>query len=195
MTDDIATAKARIRREARARLSAMRRPEHAARSARICQRLTALPAFQAATAVMVYGPIPGEVDVAAVAGAVLAEGKRLCLPRADWGARAMQAVEIHDPGADLVPARYGIREPRPDLPALPVAELGLVLVPGLAFDARGNRLGRGAGFYDRFLADPSLSAPTCGVCYEAQLFDDVPVDPWDIPLNLIATEDRLIQIS
>ena len=91
--------------------------------------------------------------------------------------------------------RYGILEPPAGTREIPISNLDLVLVPGLAFDTAGHRLGRGAGFYDRFLADPNLRAVTCGVGFEAQLLDNVPIDQWDIPLQAVATERRLVLTS
>jgi 5-formyltetrahydrofolate cyclo-ligase len=76
--------------------------------------------------------------------------------------------------------------------ALHISDLDLIVVPGLAFDSTGQRLGRGAGFYDRFLANPTLRAFTCGVGFEVQLLDNLPIDRWDMPLHAIATERRLL---
>jgi 5-formyltetrahydrofolate cyclo-ligase len=68
-----------------------------------------------------------------------------------------------------------------------------VIVPGLAFDSRGRRLGRGGGFYDRFLSQPDLTAVTCGVALEAQILEDLPREPHDVPVDLLITEERTIR--
>lgn len=194
MPTDPAQAKQRIRDAAIAALASLPPPAAAARSAAICERVLSSPAYGSAGSLLIYAPLPGEADILPIADAALAAGKLLAFPRTDWSSRGMLTALVRSP-ADLVPGRYGLREPRPDAPILPLPKLDLILVPGLAFDTSGGRLGRGAGFYDRFLASPALAAATCGVCFELQLIDRVPIEPWDIPLNFIATEDRLIEVS
>src|SRR5690606_18813616 len=106
----------------------------------------------------------------------------------------MTPAIVADPGS-LPAGRFGVRAPSPQARAVPLAEIDLILVPGLAFDTEGNRLGRGAGFYDRFLATREGAAPpACGVCFEAQLVDRIPTEPWDVPMNAVVTERRLVTL-
>ncbi len=106
--------------------------------------------------------------------------------------------------AELVPQTLGILEPHPDLKAdalrrvLP-DELGLILTPGLAFDSGGGRLGRGAGYYDRFLArfdsQRETPIPKFALAFECQILDRIPTEPHDVPLDGIITESRILRVS
>src|SRR5262245_46767799 len=140
-------------------------------------------------------PLPGEVDVRDVGRAGLRLGKTVCLPRAEWKSKVLSPVPVESLESGLMPGRVGILEPPENAPALAISTLDLVIVPGLAFDHSGNRLGRGAGFYDRLLAEPHGNALTCCAGFEIQLLDNLPIDRWYIPLQAIATERRLLTIG
>lgn len=201
--------KAELRRRARETLGAVSSAELAGKSRAICERLGQWGPYVAATAVMVFLPLAGEVDVrglvwgesekggaggAGAAGGMLGGGKRVCVPRVDWERKVMEPAVV-TAGMELVAGWHGVMEPPREAKGLAVEELDLVLVPGLAFDAAGHRLGRGAGFYDRFLADERLAgAVTCGVCLESQIVASVPREEWDVPVKAIATEGRLIVV-
>src|SRR5688572_17545620 len=116
-----------------------------AHSLDLCARLMSWDRLCAATAVMAYVPLPGEADIRPVLGWILGQGKRLYLPRVDWNTTSMQPARV-DNLSDLVDGRYGILEPPPSAAPIDPSDLDAILVPGLAFDTRGNRLGRGAGF-------------------------------------------------
>lgn len=166
------------------------------RSEAIVARLLGWEAFRRAGSVMAFLPIGGEADVTAAAEAVLARGSRLLLPRVDWAAGTMAAVEVRSLGDGLVVGRAGLWEPGPELPPAPIGGVALILVPGLGFDARGGRIGRGAGFYDRFLAPLADAsgrvAKACGVGFDAQVAEEIPMGPMDIRLGAVATDSRLI---
>jgi 5-formyltetrahydrofolate cyclo-ligase len=189
--------KRQVRAEARQRAEAAAQnlPEW---SAALCREVLTSGLYRSASTLMLFLPLPppaSEPDLTAVAIDALASQKRLCLPRIDWEAGAMEPAAI-DSLDTLVTTRHGVREPAPP-PAsrpVPIEELDLILVPGLAFDLFGNRLGRGAGFYDRFLAGRQPGAVACGICFESQVIDRIPTDPWDIPVNVLATERRLITL-
>jgi 5-formyltetrahydrofolate cyclo-ligase len=128
-------------------------------------------------------------------------GVRLCLPRMDWGARRMEAALVAgggegqlDLGARLKATRHGILQPPPSAEVVPTGELGAVLVPGWGFEPGGNRIGGGAGFYDRFLADPGLRGLRVGVALERQVVDSIPVEPHDASVDAVATERRWIEV-
>lgn len=161
-------------------------------SRQVCQRVIAWAEFAKAAVVMLYAPVPGEVDVRAIGDEAIRRGKRVCLPRADWQEKRIVPAEVKSLDRDLVTARNGISEPGLDAPALAAQEIGLVLVPGLAFDLCGARLGRGAGFYDRFLAEPGLSATTCAPAFDLQIVDSIPSGPLDVPVGYLATPSRLV---
>ena len=195
MTDpQLAEAKRSLRSRIRKELREID-PGHAARwSADICSRLLSWPPFLAAKTVFTYRPFPGEVDVNPVSRAGLALGKRVCLPLIDWTTRTLAIVPVPSVDAGLVSDRQGIQEPPADLPAIDPGEVDVVVVPGLAYDRSGNRLGRGAGFYDRFLSHAGLKAVLVSPAFRMQVLDTVPVDRWDVPVHAIVTEGEFIQV-
>ncbi len=142
---------------------------------------------------------PGEVDLAGFIAQMLRRDRHIYLPRIQ-GQGLMDFIEIGEEwGAQLEPGHRGILEPRPgsgQLFAPQVAETVAVLVPGLAFDAQGGRLGRGGGFYDRFLARPELQgALKIGVCWSMQVIHGTPTDRYDVAMDYICHERGWIQVG
>lgn len=154
----------------------------------IIEHLKKSAEWNRASAVMAYLATPTEVDLDRLWTGHPAP--TICAPRVEWDAGTMRPVPLADPGADTVVHRLGVREPRPNLPAIDTDQLDLVLVPGLAFDGAGGRLGRGGGFYDRFLPGASR-AVLIGVCWSGQVVDTVPTEPHDARVHMLLTEDGL----
>ena len=132
---------------------------------------------------MAYLAFGSEADLSGVIAAVGDSGGRVVLPRVEDG--RIVPVELTD-GTALVTSAYGIDEPVG--PPIAPDALDVVLVPGVAFDASGGRLGNGAGYYDRFLAQLRPSTPTIGVCLSVQLVEAVPLDHWDVRVGLVISE-------
>jgi 5-formyltetrahydrofolate cyclo-ligase len=105
----------------------------------------------------------------------------------------MGGASVADWARDLVPGKHGIGQPSPDCPDLPPEQVDVILVPGIAFDSTCARLGRGAGFYDRFLADPRVRAVKIGVAFDEQIVDAVPMDRWDVRLDAVVTPTRVFE--
>ena len=146
----------------------------------MARALFALPCWAAADTVLAFAAMPDEPDTAAILRQALADGKRLLLPRVR-SRTEMDWVEI--PSLSLLqPGAYGIPEPVDDGPEAddPAA---LVLMPGLAFDPQGHRLGYGGGFYDRFLA--AEPHPTIALCYAFQLLPRLETEAHDIPVDAV----------
>lgn len=189
-----------IRDLMRERLRDLTLEELQERSVALCKRLASADFFDAAQTVMVYLPVPGEVDIAYLALRCFQEGKTVCVPRMDWKERHMQAIEIRGFDDAFEQRKHGVREPISGRP-IPTDEIELVLVPGLAFDSVGRRLGRGGGFYDRFLALPEFrgSGPgvgtSCGVCFDFQVIETVPALAHDVPVRAVATDRRLVRCN
>lgn len=184
--------KKRLRALARARASAeaQRRETHARR---MIEHLLASPVWPAdgSSPVMAYLALDDEPDLD---GLWLARsGATVAAPRIDWDRKAMDAAILAS--IDDVETTRRVRQPRATCPVVEPADLGLVLVPGLLFDPAGGRLGRGAGFYDRFLARLGPAAVTCGVCYSAQVVDRVPTEEHDARVRMILTEDGIRETS
>lgn len=149
------------------------------------------PALTAAKAVMAFAPLDDEPDLSPLLGALMARGTMVCIPKVDWFSGAMRPVAIESMDRDLALSRLNLREPRSDLRPVSPGELDLVLVPGLAFDLRGGRLGRGKGFYDRFLRLLTAKTVTCGVCFACQVIDEVPMEPHDVRLGALVHDRGL----
>lgn len=188
--ETIAEAKAALRKQTLARRDALSASEHADFSARITERLLALDSLQAARTVVAYMSFGSEFATRRFVDFVLAQGKSLLLPRVERSTRRLTLRHVTDLQRDLAPGVWGILEPRADV--TPVADLSSVdwiLVPGVAFTRQGERLGYGAGFYDRLIADithrPALVAGTFGV----QVVDDLPTLPYDCSVEAVVTED------
>ncbi len=144
--------------------------------------------WASARTIMGFLAIPGEPDLRDLFIVGLRGGKRLALPRVDWGTRSMAPALVRDLERDVMSGKHGLHEPAAACPPANLAEIDLVLVPGLAFDRAGHRLGRGGGFYDRFLGASGLRARVMGVAYEVQVVKEIPVEATDIPVEFLATE-------
>ncbi|HLN63755.1 MAG TPA: 5-formyltetrahydrofolate cyclo-ligase [Symbiobacteriaceae bacterium] len=158
----------------------------------VAQRtLIELPAFRQARTILLYQAFRGEVDTAAIAAAALAAGKRLALPRVIKEPRGLVLHAYSGDPATLRRGAYGIAEPYPEWPVIPLAAVDLAVVPGVAFDPAGNRLGYGGGYYDRLLPDLRQANPQAvliGLGYRFQLLPALPLDPHDIQLDGVATD-------
>ena len=186
--------KREIRREMTAALAAMSPAEAEAGSARTCAAAASLAEFLTAQTVMLYHPIPGELDCLPLVREAWRRGKTVLLPKVSAAERRMAAVCWRSPDDEMTAGAFGIREPARGEP-WPVGDLDLVIVPVLACDRRGVRLGRGGGFYDRFLARDALRATTCGLAFARQLVDALPAEAHDVPLGIVVTDRDVLRIK
>jgi 5-formyltetrahydrofolate cyclo-ligase len=188
----IKDAKATMRREVQARLDALDAADRRRRSLAICQRVETLECWQRQGLTMLYMPFGAEVDVGPLALSRLAQGRGVCVPVFEVATRRMWAVELAGWTPDLWPrGRMGVPVAPPGR-TVGVEEIGVIIAPGVAFDAAGNRLGRGMGFYDRFLSDPAMKAAVVGVAFEEQVVGSVPRESTDAPLHAVVTEQRAL---
>lgn len=179
----ISGEKAALRAQLRARLSQSDPAENAACDVRITQLVLSLPAFQAAERVFAYCSVVPEVDTHAILAQARRRGKTVALPVTQPDGQ-MQFARYD--GA-LVPGRYGIPEPPRSAQILLPQPGDLMLVPALAYDRAGRRLGRGGGYYDRFLA--RVDCCTVGLIRAAFLLDALPAEWNDVPVSAVITED------
>ncbi len=133
--------------------------------------------------------LPEEPDFRDWLRRLMGEGVPIGLPRMDWNARVLDFCVVRDPERDLRFDARGLAEPKHDRPRFEAAAVSRVLVPGLAFDAAGHRLGRGAGFYDRTLAGLDDTVMTVGVAFDFQVVDKVPVDEHDRDVRWLLTPE------
>ncbi len=157
------------------------------KSREIEERLFSLPEFLSAQVVMFFASFRSEVETSPMIRRALHLGKRVVLPKVQGNELAL--YEIHDFGSDVEPGSWGIPEPKMLMPAA-LADIDLMIIPGAAFDEQGNRLGYGAGFYDKLL--PAFGKVTVALAFEAQIVDEVPVEKHDVPVRKIITEKRII---
>ena len=146
-----------------------------------------MPQTRAAHTILLYCGMGTEPDTLRLLPPFFAAGKRICLPRCLPG-NQMEA-RLVQPDSSLIRHPYGMQEPGTDCPPVPPEEIDLVLVPGLAFDRSGGRLGRGGGYYDRWLA--RFSGVTAALCRDGLLMDAVPRLPHDLGVDLVITETSL----
>lgn len=188
MDEVLNTQKVKLRKEIRTTLEKISPAVRAVESIELCERLkTQMPS---AHTVLFFAPLPDELDVWPVLELSLALGTTCALPFFDAEKGTYGAKEIKKLATDIVIGRFGVREPAAGCPEIPMDKFDLVLVPGMAFDLNGNRLGRGLGFYDRLLQ--SASGVKCGVCYDVQLLESFPTEPHDAKVDFVLTPGKCV---
>ncbi len=176
-----------LRREMKESLARMR--ERARRSKDICQAIVEHPSWRRSVIVAIFAPMEAEPDVELLWK--YAEGKTVCYPTIRMG--GLDFMSVGGPESVTV-GQFGIREPVFDQSrVIPPDTFDLVLVPGSAFTANGERLGRGGGFYDRLLASPGFRAFKVGVCFDRQVLDSLPLEPHDQRVHRVVTESGWLQ--
>ena len=187
------------KREMRARILAARDAltpaarDHA--TGAIAARILALPSFAAARTVLLTIAYGSEWDTMPVVDAALAAGKVVVAPRVDLATRMLELRAIQDRHADLACGHRGIREPGLQCPVQPPAAIEWVLVPGVAFDRSGRRLGYGGGYYDRLLPLLAPGTPRVAGAFDLQLVPCVPVGTHDLTVQVIVTESATIHAA
>jgi 5-formyltetrahydrofolate cyclo-ligase len=153
--------------------------------------LRSLATIQSSSTIMSFLPLTGEVDLRPLMQQWIDEGKTVCVPIVQWDCNSMRAglLTSMEP-KHFIERRHKLLEPK-DPQIVPLDSIDVVLVPGLAFDALGGRLGRGGGFYDRFLSH--ISTPLAiGVAFDEQIVGKVHREPHDYLLTAIATQSGLL---
>lgn len=185
---DPGSEKAALRALVRERLRALDPAVRQAGARAVCGAVAGRPEWRRAARVLLFAPLPDEVDVGPLLGGALAEGKRVFLPALEPGGAAYGVREVRRLEEDLVAGRFGVREPAPHCPWGDFGGLDFAVIPGLGFDPAGGRLGRGKGFYDRMLA--RFGGVSCGVAFDEQMLPAIPLEPHDVRLDLVATPGR-----
>jgi 5-formyltetrahydrofolate cyclo-ligase len=190
--------------ELQLRKKAIREQAHATRNAQpekdetsklICERLVALPAYQNARVVMYYVDARSEVRTRHYLPDALKHDKKIVVPYCVDGELELFHLENMD---ELALGMYRILEPKTELRTVAakkptVEELDLVIVPGVAFDRRGGRMGHGFGYYDKLLHRARKDTPLVALAFECQLFEELPTEIHDIFMDMIITEKQVYQ--
>ena len=193
MQPDIQAAKAALRKQIRDALEKISPAARTALSAQIRDRLKEQAIWKNAGAVLFFSPLPDELDLWPLLEDALAGGKIAALPRFNPAAKSYIACRVQNLRSEIVTGEFGIREPAARCAGIPLDRLDLILVPGVAFDLQGRRLGRGRGFYDHLLAD--VRGVKCGITFDEQMVNDVPAGPSDVRMNFILTPPRSAEIA
>lgn len=157
----------------------------------LCARLEAQ--LQSAHTILFFAPMTDELDIWLLLQKFLASKKICALPYFDSSTQIYSARRVLNLESDVVAGKFSIREPVSTCEEIALDKFDAVLVPGLAFDLNGDRLGRGRGFYDRILS--KASGVKCGVAYDFQLMEKLPVEPHDAKVNFIVTPNRCAKIG
>ena len=181
--------KEEIRKEMIRRLRDQRPPERQEKSLLIQKKLLSAGEFMGSKTVLAYVSLPTEVDTAHFITEALEQGKRVGVPYIKTGSASMAVSEIKT-NYRLEKGPYGIYQPyEADFEAIPLKEIDLVIVPGLAYDDNNMRLGRGKAYYDSFLSGAGVSfARTIGIAFSFQKVNTLPVSPHDRPVDRVITD-------
>lgn len=149
----------------------------------ICAKVMERPEWKKAEIVCLYFSRPEEVDTKPLLAAALNEKKRVVFPRIE-----KEQLVLHEVCSirSFVKGKYGILEPKKSTPVIDPVSIDIFIVPGVAFDENGNRLGRGKGYYDRLLA--GIDAPKIGLAYSFQIVAKLPRSSYDVPMTIVVSE-------
>jgi len=163
----------------------------------VAGRVFALAQWRAAREALVYFAFRGEVDILPLVVDLWRRGVRVLAPRCRPNDAGRLDVALVACLEDTAPGTWGILEPRPDrCPPLNRFAPDVALIPAVAFDRKGSRLGFGQGYYDRLLAGPAFAGTLCiGVAHDFQVVDDLPNDPWDRPVDAVVTPSEMIWVE
>lgn len=187
--DTITAAKAALRREILAARDALPAAVRLAASEHITQQIVALEAWKNARVVLVYLNFGSEFITDELIRQAAAAGKQLALPRVERATRRLAIHAVTDTVKDVEAGVWGIREPRAGQPLLALDSIDFVLLPGVGFTPRGERLGYGGGFYDRLLERFAQRPPLVAAAYALQIRAQLPLDQHDRGVDLVVTED------
>lgn len=156
------------------------------------RHLTSLQQFADAGCIALYMPIRNEVDTRLALDTCLHNGQRVLLPRVTG--KDLLFCNVDNPG-QLTKGCYGIPEPGISCPPVPLSAADLVVVPGVAFDRQGHRIGFGQGFYDRCLAELDKKITLIGLCHDFQIVGELPTEQHDISMDLLVSEQQVIDLK
>ncbi|MGW8162068.1 MAG: 5-formyltetrahydrofolate cyclo-ligase [Desulfobulbales bacterium] len=186
----------RLRADILARRDRMAQDERSRKSREIKSNFWQLPEAAHAKCIFVYVNFRSEVETMELIRQCIARGMMVTVPLTDVRNKALLPFQVVDLARDLRPGYCAIQEPDPRCTsAVPPEKIEIAVIPGSVFDVHGGRLGYGGGYYDRFLVNDAPQAKRVGLAFEMQVVDKVPVEPHDQPLDILITENRIINIT
>lgn len=185
--ESIKEQKSKLREIVKERLRALAPKTRRDSDAAICERIIARPEYQSAQTIFAFVGVDWEIDTGAILADAFARGKwvavPLCVGKGIMEARLINSLE------DLVPGFYDIPEPRRETTLCQPQEIDFGVIPCISCSTQGRRLGQGGGYYDRFLEEATF--PCAAVCREIALVEDIPLEPWDQPVDCVVTENKI----
>ncbi len=190
----LATLKKEIRHQVLIKRDSLTTEERINLSRKICNNLMSLDEFKKADTVHFFLTIKSEVITEEAVRKSLMLGKDVVVPVTDRRQRRLLLSRLSDYDRDLMLMHHGIHEPRPEaIRHIDLKDVDLMVLPGVAFDQTGHRLGYGAGYYDRLLEAEHTRPVLTALAFELQMVDDIPVGLHDVQVDMIVTEDRVIR--
>ncbi len=181
--------KKKLRDQVRAKRDALAPIERKKRSEIIVRKFFLIEDYRKSTNILLYYPFRSEIDTTIIIKRALRDGKKVILPRV--GTRGLELFFIDDISLQLEKGSYGIMEPIPGSCGIAkTADIDLVIVPGVSFDKKLNRLGYGGGFYDRLLQKINRKVHKISLCFEMQISEKIPISEHDIKVDLLITESN-----
>jgi 5-formyltetrahydrofolate cyclo-ligase len=186
--------KRRLRTAVLARRDTLSSADRDRLSRAIVARFLGLPEYERARCVLFFVPFRSEVRTEEAIRSALRSGRTAVVPKSDVRNRRLVLSAVENLEKDLAPGAYGIPEPRPDrLRPVEAGAVELVMMPGSAFDSRGNRIGYGGGYYDAFVDTLRPGVPLVAVAFDLQIVPEVPTEEHDRPVDVIVTETRVFR--
>ncbi|MGE5297343.1 MAG: 5-formyltetrahydrofolate cyclo-ligase [Solirubrobacterales bacterium] len=186
--------KVELRQQLRTRLLAMTPEQRREKSRKACRNLIDTEQFQDASIIMLFLSLPHEVDTSDAILQAWQLGKTVAVPKISWQQRHMIPVQINSLDTGFSTGTWGLRNPTAGVP-IPFGEIDLVVTPGLGYDRKGNRLGRGGSFYDRFFANKDLRACRCGLAFAEQVMELIPTTESDEPVEWLVTDEEVVHCN
>lgn len=186
---NIKEEKDRFRQEIKSKIKGLSLTERDAKSTAIAEKIRQSRIFKEANVIMFYAAMTYEVDTTNIIETALNDSKRVVLPLMKEDSRDLLACGIKDLKRDTKECRYGFREPKlPDAEIIDKEKIDVVYIPGVCFSRKNERLGRGAGYYDRFLSELNPETIKIGLAFDFQLVDTIPTEKHDVPLDGVITD-------
>lgn len=183
--------KVELRSRLRACLIAMSAEQRKEKSRQACRNLVATELFQNASIIMMFLSLPHEVDTSDAILQAWQLGKTVAVPKISWQQRHMIPVRIQSLDTGFSTGAWGLRNPTTGVP-IPFGQIDMVVTPGLGYDRKGNRLGRGGSYYDRFFANKDLIATRCGLAFAEQVMELIPTTESDEPVEWLVTDEEVV---